>query len=60
VANPLIAQPLPSDVWIEQRGRRVEVATAKSAEEVDHHGLEVLLADAWHSSSFRPDIVSAD
>jgi len=46
VADPLSAQSLPGDVGIEQRGRRVEVASAKSAEEVGHHSLEVLLADA--------------
>src|SRR5215207_5807804 len=53
--NPLIAQPLPGDVGMEQRGRSVEVASAKGDEEVDHDRLEVLLADAWHSSSLHPD-----
>src|SRR5439155_19572791 len=57
--NPLIAQPLPCDVAIEQRSRRVEVATPKGAE-IDHRGLEVLLADASHSSSLRPHIVTVD
>src|SRR5262249_143912 len=52
VTNPLLAQPLPADVRIEQPRRRLEITAPDGAEEVDHDRLEILLADAWHCSSF--------
>src|SRR6266498_774049 len=48
VADPLLTQPLPSDLGIEQRRRGVEVASPERAEEVDHDRLEVLLGNACH------------
>jgi hypothetical protein len=48
VADPLLAHALPGHVGIEQRRRDVEVAAPKRTEEVDHDGLQVFLADAWH------------
>src|SRR5262245_20655887 len=52
VTNPLLAQPLPADVRIEQPRRRLEITAPDGAEEADHDRLEILLADAWHCSSF--------
>src|SRR6266571_8226291 len=51
LTDPLLAQPLPADIWIEQPRRSFEITAPKGAEEVDHDRLEVLLADAWHCSS---------
>src|SRR6266545_1473846 len=48
VADPVLAQPLPGDVGTEYPRCGVEVAAPERAEEVDHHRLEVLLADARH------------
>src|SRR5262249_25663336 len=48
VTDPLLAQPLPAHIWIEQPRRSFEITAPKGAEEVDHDRLEVLLADAWH------------
>jgi hypothetical protein len=48
VTNPLLSQPLPADVRIEQLRRGFEITAPEGAEEVDHDRLEVLLADAWH------------
>jgi hypothetical protein len=51
VTDPLLAQPPPADLRIEQPRRSFEITAPKGAEEVDHDRLEVLLADAWHCSS---------
>src|SRR5439155_6633778 len=48
VTDPLLAQPLPADVGIEQPRRSFEITSPKGAEEVDHDRLQILLADAWH------------
>src|SRR5262249_45406728 len=52
VTNPLLAQPLPADVRVEKPGRGFEITAPQGVEEVDHDCLKVLLADAWHRSSF--------
>src|SRR6266545_4818486 len=61
VADPVLAQPLPGDLGIEQCRRGVDVAAPEGAEEVDHDRLEVLLADACHRLLLgREQIVTAD
>jgi hypothetical protein len=52
VTDPLLAQPVPAHVSIEQPGRSFEITAPKGAEEIDHDRFEVHLADAWHHSSF--------
>src|SRR6266487_2187663 len=58
VTDPLLAQPLPADVGIEQPRRGFEITAPEGAEEVDHDRLEVLLADAWHYSSLASNTSS--
>jgi hypothetical protein len=42
VTDPLLAQPPPADLRIEQPRRSFEITAPKGAEEVDHDRLEVL------------------
>jgi hypothetical protein len=51
MTDPLLAQPLPPDVRIEQPRRSFEITPPEGAEEVDHDRLEILLADGCHCSS---------
>src|SRR5207244_9466327 len=46
VTDPLLAQPLPTDVRIEQPRGGFEITAPEGAEQVDHHRLDVLFVDA--------------
>jgi hypothetical protein len=35
VTDPLLAQPLAADIWIEQLRRNIEITAPKGAEKVD-------------------------